>query len=106
MNQPLNDSFARSIERAKELLPMPALIKRLGDWDAGVCAGLCPFHDDHSPSFSIFEYNGQELWKCHAGCGCGDQITYLELKFAISRGDAIRKFLTMAGVRNPIGGRP
>ena len=100
------DALTVLIQHAKDLLPLRELIKKFGDWDDGVCAGLCPFHDDHSPSFSIFDYNGETLWKCHAGCGAGDQITYLEMKFEISRGDAIRKFLTMAGVRNPIGGRP
>lgn len=28
--------------------------------------GLCPFHDDSSPSFSVNLNNG--LWKCHANC--------------------------------------
>lgn len=92
------------IARAKELLPLRELIRQVGDWDTLVCANLCPFHDDHSPSFSISEFEGQELWNCHAGCGGGDQITYLELKFEISRGDAIRKFLAMAGVRHTGGG--
>jgi hypothetical protein len=92
------------IARAKELLPLRELIRRVGDWDTLVCANLCPFHNDNSPSFSIFEYDGETLWKCHAGCGEGDQITYLEFKYELSRGDAIRKFLTLAGVRHTGGG--
>ena len=31
----------------------------------------CPFHQDNSPSFSVWE-NGR--WKCWAGCGHGDVI--------------------------------
>ena len=98
------NSWAYAIACAKELLPLRELICQVGDWDTLVCANLCPFHDDNSPSFSLFEYDGQELWKCHAGCGQGDQITYLELKFEISRGEAIRTFLAMAGVRQTGGG--
>lgn len=91
------------IASAKELLPLRELIRQVGDWDDIVSAKLCPFHDDKKPSFSIFEYKGATLWKCHAGCGKGDQISYLEAKFQISRGDAIRRFLAMAGVQ-PTGG--
>lgn len=104
MTNARSESLRRPILRAKELLPLRELIRQVGDWDDHVFGNFCPFHDDNSPSFSIFEYNGQELWKCHAGCGEGDQITYLELKFELSRGDAIRKFLAMAGVRHTGGG--
>lgn len=98
------DQFSRQpalILIAKELLPLPALVRKLGDWDQGVCANLCPFHDDHKPSFSIFKYEGYWYWKCHACGEQGDEITYLELKLELTRGDAIRRFLEMAGVRNP-----
>ena len=30
--------------------------------------GLCPEHDDHSPSFNAFEYNGKAYYKCFS-CG-------------------------------------
>jgi DNA primase (bacterial type) len=36
--------------------------------------GPCPLHDDHSPSFSVYESGGVERWKCFAGCGQGDVI--------------------------------
>ena len=34
--------------------------------------GLCPFHDDHDPSFGITP--SKNLWNCLAGCGGGDVI--------------------------------
>jgi CHC2-type zinc finger protein len=40
--------------------------------------GLCPFHDDHSPSFSGNAASG--LWKCFADCGSGNWQQFL-LKF-------------------------
>ncbi len=30
--------------------------------------GLCPEHDDHNPSFNIYEYNGKAYYKCFS-CG-------------------------------------
>lgn len=39
--------------------------------------GLCPFHDDNRPSFSLNRYTG--LWNCHAGCGGGNAQTFLRL---------------------------
>jgi DNA primase len=36
--------------------------------------GLCPFHEDHRPSFGV---NIQEnYWHCFAGCGGGSVIDF------------------------------
>ena len=36
--------------------------------------GLCPFHDDHNPSFGG---NAEEdYWHCFAGCGGGSVIDF------------------------------
>ena len=37
-------------------------------------------------------------FKCHAGCGAGDEINFLELHESFSRKDATKRFLEMAGV--------
>ncbi|MHC5023150.1 MAG: CHC2 zinc finger domain-containing protein [Planctomycetota bacterium] len=40
--------------------------------------GLCPFHDDHSPSLSVVTHKGKPFYKCHA-CGAGgDVITWVQ----------------------------
>jgi hypothetical protein len=59
----------------------------------------CPFHDDQHNSFSEWQ-NGAGLWfwKCHAGCGEGDEISFLEKHRGISRGAAIKLYLEIAGV--------
>jgi hypothetical protein len=36
-------------------------------------------------------------WKCHAGCGQGDEIDFLTKHFNISPRDAIKRYLEMAG---------
>jgi hypothetical protein len=92
------------IERAKELLPLHQLIKEEDDSEL-VALNRCPFHPDSKSSFSIFIYGDVQLWKCHAGCGEGDQINYLEVKYECTRGEAISMFLRMAGVRDEGGGR-
>jgi DNA primase len=36
--------------------------------------GLCPFHDDHNPSFGV---NAEgNYWHCFAGCGGGSVIDF------------------------------
>lgn len=37
-------------------------------------AGLCPFHDDHHPSFSVNDK--ENFWHCFAGCGGGSVIDF------------------------------
>ena len=93
-------NFRSRIDLAKKLMPLPKLMKLLNDDDAAERSALCPFHDDTRPSFSVFQGDGGKwFWKCHAGCGHGDEIDYVEVKFDISRADAIREFLDLAGVK-------
>ena len=80
------------------------MLEQLGDWELCVEDRLCPFHDDNSPSFSVFAQGEHQYWKCHAGCGAGDQINYLELKFSLNRGEALRLFLEMAEWSDKDGG--
>jgi DNA primase len=36
--------------------------------------GLCPFHDDHHPSFGVNTEGN--FWNCFAGCGGGSVVDY------------------------------
>jgi P4 family phage/plasmid primase-like protien len=66
------------LEKLKQTLPLPQLLKALGYGDGNLKKLCCPLHDDHSPSLSIFrKKNGGWGWKCHAGCGSGDEIDFL-----------------------------
>ncbi len=56
----------------------------------------CPFHDDQHNSFWFRINNG--CWKCEAGCGSGNAITFLEKIEKISRKEAYRKLLKEAGL--------
>ena len=58
-------------------------------------AGLCPFHDEKTPSFSINELG---LWHCF-GCGKGGDIySFLELVEGLSFRGALRRLAGIAGV--------
>jgi 5S rRNA maturation endonuclease (ribonuclease M5) len=82
----------------KRRLPLPELMARCGDGDAAQVRALCPFHDDKNPSFSVWEGDGSWLWKCHAGCGEGDEIHYLEKKYTLDTAGAFAKWRELAGV--------
>jgi len=42
----------------------------------GYAVGLCPFHDDHSPSFGVKLTDARGHWCCYAGCGKGDMVEF------------------------------
>ena len=88
-----------AIAEAKRQLPLPALLHRLGLGEHAKKSARCPFHDDKHNSFSVWK-NGVGLWywKCHAGCGEGDEMNFAEKHHGISNKEAMKLFLEMAGV--------
>lgn len=90
-----------TVEEAKVVLPLPALLHREGLGDHAKTKALCPFHDDHRNSFSVYKNEaGAFRWKCFAGCGRGDEVAFLEMRKDISRSDAAKLFIEMAGGSN------
>lgn len=85
------------IQQAKLRLPLPELMGQLGLGEHAKKNAGCPFHDDRSPSFSVFQRDDGWFWKCHAGCGQGDEITFLEKHENLTTGAAIELFCEMAG---------
>src|SRR6266481_1425266 len=84
---------------AKQRLPLPALMHRLGLGEHSKKSARCPFHDDKHNSFSVYKNgSGEFRFKCFAGCGEGDEINFLELHENLSRRDAVKRYLEMAGV--------
>jgi DNA primase len=60
--------------------------------------GLCPFHDDHSPSFCVVTHKGNAFYKCHS-CGAGGDVfdfvmNYHKMEF----GEALRYLADRAGI--------
>src|SRR5262249_3253029 len=61
----------------------------------------CPFHEDTHPSFSIWKNgDGHWTWKCHAGCGAGDEINFLESHEKLSPRDALKRYLELSGIHS------
>ncbi|WP_241243638.1 CHC2 zinc finger domain-containing protein [Caldicellulosiruptor changbaiensis] len=56
----------------------------------------CPFHDDQHPSFWFNINNG--CWKCEAGCGSGNAVTFLARVEKISQKEAYKILLKEAGL--------
>jgi CHC2 zinc finger len=86
------------IAEAKRRLPLPVLMNQLGLGQHSKRSARCPFHEDKRNSFSVWQSERGWFFKCHAGCGEGDEINLLELHKCISRSDATKLFLEMAGV--------
>ena len=54
----------------------------------------CPFHDDKNPSFSIKD----KMWHCFAGCGSGDQISFIQKIDNLSFEEALIKASSISNV--------
>jgi putative DNA primase/helicase len=89
------------IIESKRRLPLVELMRQLGKGEHASTNAHCPFHDDKAESFLVYRNNQGELrWKCKAGCGQGDEITFLEKHYGISNKEATKRFLEMAGAPN------
>ena len=93
------------IEKAKSVLPLPDLMARCGFGARAKQSARCPFHEDRHNSFSVWPDDGSWHWKCHAGCGAGDEITFLEKHEGLSQTAAVQRFFEMAGLTGERLGR-
>ncbi len=92
-----DDVWREKIEAARKKLPLPELMEKLGEEAHAHKSALCPFHTDHSPSFSVYRrVDGRWGWNCFAGCGGGDEIDYLQIRKGMIPGEAIQEFLRLA----------
>jgi len=90
------------LTEAKRRLSLAAIMEQLGFGDRAQKSARCMFHDDSSASFSFyFGEDGEEHWKCHAGCGQGDAIAFLAKHLGLSNSDACREYIRRAGVLPP-----
>ena len=93
-----NNDLRAKIDEAKLRLPLPELMRQLGLGEHAKKSAHCPFHNDQRKSFSVFQdWDDSWYWKCHAGCGDGDEIDFVVKYKEISRREAIRLYLEMAG---------
>jgi DNA primase len=68
----------------RDRLPDPAhyygqRVEKLGRPNGqGWAQGRCPFHEDKDASISVLLSGGRGSWKCFAGCGAGDLVSFHE----------------------------
>src|SRR5436190_17591265 len=92
-----NNDLGGKIDQAKRRLPLPELMAQMGLGDRAKKTAHCPFHDDEHKSFSVWQRDGSWFWKCHAGCGEGDEIMFLRERKRLSSTKAMSLYLEMAG---------
>ena len=58
---------------------------------------LCPFHDDHSPSFSV--HPDKQIYKCFSCGESGNVITFVQKYEGLTFIDALKKLADRAGIK-------
>jgi len=101
----LPDSF---LEELKSRAPLAAIVGqtvRLKAAGAGRHKGLCPFHDEKTPSFHVDETKG--LYHCFGCKASGTAVNFVMQIENLPFMDAVRKVAAQAGMEVPrTGGRP
>src|SRR5688500_20338472 len=94
MADPVIDEIKQRIDIA-DLVSGTVQLKKAG---RGL-KGLCPFHQEKSPSFHV--YPDQGTYHCF-GCGkSGDAFTWLQETEHLDFGEALRPLADRTGVRLP-----
>ncbi len=87
------------VTRVREMSPIETVVAdyvQLRSAGGGELKGLCPFHDEKSPSFHVTPVRG--LWHCF-GCGeGGDTIGFVRQIEHLSFAEAIEKLAARAGI--------
>ena len=93
----------RERARIEEIVGEHVTLKSAG---VGSMKGLCPFHDERSPSFHVRPQVG--LWHCFGCSEGGDVISFLQKISGLSFQEAVEHLAARVGVtlRYEDGGRP
>ena len=84
-----------TVAQAKEIYRIPHAWRDCGYEGEPKKQCRCPFHEDRSPSFSMFDDG--KAWKCFAGCEEGDAAHFLAKGKGLSNEDACREVIRRAG---------
>lgn len=86
-----------SAQDLRARLSLPDLMNRLGYGEYNKRSAKCPFHEDQRASFSVYETREGYRWKCHAGCGGGDEVDFLCHASQLTKGAAFDRWRKLAG---------
>lgn len=102
------DDLREKLDRAKAILPLPALIRT-------IIGGQCPDNGgNHLPniftgegkSFSVFKQGSGYGWRDHKSGESGDEVDAVARKFNLSKAEAINAYLEFALVEKPQSPKP
>ena len=63
--------------------------------------GLCPFHNEKTPSFSVTDKNGRQMYYCYGCHSGGSALTFLMKYDNISYTEAVQTLAARAGISLP-----
>lgn len=89
-------------EQLRRSVPLAAVAAAVGVQldDSGY--GRCPFHDDHRPSFNLWEArDGTQRWGCFVCDRTGDHFDLVRYVKAVSFGEALRFVAGLQGLAPP-----
>lgn len=90
-----------ALKRAKDSLTIPDIWNSLG-LPGNPIPGKkfrSPFREDRSPSFNVYEHNGDWFFKDLSTGESGDQIDLVAKALSCNKADAIRWFISQSGTR-------
>jgi DNA primase len=96
---PSNDNFKESLKQQADIVRIVGDYVKLKKAGAQNFSGLCPFHSEKTPSFSV--HATRQFFHCF-GCGeSGDVFTFVQKVENISFPEAIRQIAQKLGVPMP-----
>jgi hypothetical protein len=87
------------IEQARQNLPLPDLMAKMGFGEFAKSSVRSPFRDEKSPSWGIYESGGRWRFKDHGTGEAGDEIDFIEKVEGLDRKAAIERFCELAGAQ-------
>ena len=93
------DNFAQLVKQQADILKIIGEYVRLKKAGAQNYSGLCPFHSEKSPSFSV--HVGRQFFHCF-GCGqSGDVFTFIQKIENLSFPEAVKAVAVKCGIPLP-----
>lgn len=100
------EQYKAEVQAGLDIHQVYADIKATKPSGNGHVLGLCPFHDDHNPSFGFDTKTG--AWECFAGCGKGSVFDFVARQMGTDFKDALVSLGRDLGLEPPSsnGDRP
>ena len=95
MSLKFNNSLIYKVQQANDIVDVISEHLRL-DRKGKEFLGLCPFHEDHKPSFYVSP--AKQIFKCFACSAGGDVIKFTQMRENLTFPEAIERLAKRAGI--------